>query len=228
MPGMLTIVYFFILALISLAVATIAIVWLSMVRRHLSTLGKRVLEFEDVARVIQAAGKTESFEPRMTACESKADESQNKLAEYETTIDEIASKVGRVEQIIKKHAVDLANTSEKIASFEHRFGDFENSIGDRLNQTANKNEAGLAEVDTSVNALKDKIETLEKFRTIVQKTHSIIQAAFADMRASRSPEKGLGVSSETTKPEAASRWSQDEQEEAADQQTSETGAYHYP
>jgi DNA repair ATPase RecN len=225
---MLTIVYFFILALISLVVAAIAIVWLSMVRKHLSTLGKRVREFEDVAKASQAAGKTESFESRITACESKADESQNKLAECETTMDEIVFKVGQVEQIMKKHAVELANTLEKIASFEHRFDDFENSIGDKLNQTANKNEAGLAEVDTSVNALKDKIETLEKFRTIVQKTHSIIQAAFTDMRASRSPEKGLGVSSEAAKPEAASRWSQDEQEEAADQQTSETGAYHYP
>jgi chromosome segregation ATPase len=228
MPDTLTIVYFFALALISFAFATVSIVWLLKIRKLLSILGKRVLELEDVERVTPATGKTESFESRIAGCESKADESQNKLAEYETTIDEVASKVREVEEIMKTHAVDLANTSEKIASFEHRFDDFENNIGDKLNQTAKKNEADLAEVVTSVNALKDKIELLEKFRTIVQKTHTIIQAAFADMRTSRSPEKALGVSTQTAKPEEASRWSQDEQEEAVDQETSETEAYNYP
>jgi chromosome segregation ATPase len=228
MPETLTIVYFFALALISFALATISILWLFKVRRHLSTLGKVVFEFEDVGRTIPATAKTESFESRIAGCESKADESQNKLAEYETTIDEIASKVRQVEAIIKTHAVDLANTSEKIASIEHRSDDFENNIGDKLNQTANKNEADLAEVITSVNALKDKIENLEKFRTIVQKTHTIIQAAFADMRTGASAEKRLGVLSQTAKPEEATRWSQDEQQEAMDQETSETEAYHYP
>lgn len=248
MPATLTIVYFFALALISFALATISIVWLLKVRKHLSTLSKMVLEFEDVEKVIRATAKAESFESRITGCESKADESQNKLAEYKSTIDEIAPKVRQIEEIIKKHAVELANTSEKIASFEHHFGDFENNVGDRLNkleeyeikgnelaaklesveQTANKNGADLAEVNTSVNALKDKIEALEKFRTIVQKTHSIIQAAFIDMRTGASPEQDLGVPSENARPEEASRFSQDEQKEAADQQTSETEAYQYP
>jgi chromosome segregation ATPase len=228
MPNVLTIVYFSILALIALVVATVAIVWLSIVRKHLSTLGKRVLEFEDVGRVIQATGNIESFESRITGCESKVDESQNKLADYETTIDEIVSKVRQAEEIMKKHAVDLANNSEEIASFGHRFDDFENSIGDKLNQAVNRDEAGLAEVNTSIKTLQDEIENLEKFRTIVEKTHSIIQAAFSDMRTGASPEKGLGILSENARPEQAARWSQDEQEEAADQEISETGAYHYP
>lgn len=228
MPDTLTIVYFFALALISLALATISIVWQLKLRRHLSILGKKILEFEDVKIAIQNTGKKQSFESRIAGCESKADESQNKLAEYEATFDEILSRVREVEEIMKKHAVELANTSEKIASFEHRFDGFENNIGDKLNQTANKNEADLAEVVTIVNALKDKIETLEKFRTIVQKTYSIFQAAFTDMRTSASPEKGLGVSSENATPEGASRFSQDEHQEAVDQQTSDTEAYHYP
>lgn len=251
MPATLTIVYFFALAIISFALATISIVWLLKVRKHLSTLSKMVLEFEEVERVIQATTKTESFESRIAGCESKADESQNKLAEYETTINEIDSKVRQIDEIMKKHAVELANTSEKVASFEQRFGDVENNIGDKFNkleeyeikgnelaaklesveQTANKSGADLAEVNTSVNALKDKIEALEKFQTIVQKIHSIIQAAFIDMRASASPEQEQEVPevpSETAEPEEAARFSQDEHEEAADQQTSETEAYHYP
>jgi len=82
-------------------------------------------------------------------------------------------------------------------------------------------------IPSFVKALTDKIEILEKFRTIVEKTHSIIQAAFIDMRASAFPEKALGVSSETAKPEEASRWSKDEQE-ATDPEKIETETYHYP
>jgi hypothetical protein len=91
----------------------------------------------------------------------------------------------------------------------------------------NNNKTGLAGVDQSLNALTDKIEILEKFRTIVEKTHSIIQAAFIDMRSGTSTEEGLGASSEITKPQEASRLSQDEQE-TTDQETIETESYHYP
>ena len=224
MSDTITTIYFFALALISFALATISIVWLIKVRKHLSTLGKIVLEFEDIGRTIQAADKTESFESRIAGCESKADESQNKLVEYETATDEIASKVRQIEEIIKNHAVELANISEKAASFE----ELENNMVDKLNQTANKNEAELAEVVTSVNALKDKIETLEKFSTVVQKTLSIIQAAFTDIHPGASTQEDMRVSSETATPEQASRFSQDEQKEAANQQSSETEAYHYP
>jgi chromosome segregation ATPase len=215
MPNTSTLVYFFALALVSFALAAISILWLLKVRKLLSTLSKIALEFDDAASAIPAADKTESLESRIAGCE--------------TTIDEIASKVRQVEDIIKTHAVDLANTSEKIASYEHRFEYFESSLADKLNQAANKNQAGLAEVLTSVNALKDKIEDLEKFRTIIQKTHTIIQAAFADMRTSASAEKDPAASRQTAEPEVeALRWSQDEQQEAVDQQTSETEAYHYP
>lgn len=215
MPNTSTLVYFFALALVSFTLAAISIFWLLKVRKLLSTLGKRILEFGDAASAIPAVDKTESLESRIAGCE--------------TGIDEIDSKVRQVEDIIKTHAVDLANTSEKVASFEHRLDDIENNVGDKLNQAANKNQAGLAEVLTSVNALKDKIEDLEKFRTIVQKTHTIIQAAFADMRTSASAEKDLGALRQTAEPEEeALRWSQDEQQEAVDQQTSETEAYHYP
>jgi chromosome segregation ATPase len=238
----------FVLALISFTFAIIAIVWLSKVSKHLSALGKRVLESGDIERVIRAADKTVSFGSRIAGLESKADENQSQLAELQARLSEMTAKLDVTGQTMDKYTSDLAKISEKMASFELRYDEFESNVNNKLDKLleletqvndlvaklksvegiVNNNKTGLAGVDQSVKALTDKIEILEKFRTIVEKTHSIIQAAFIDMRAGTSPEKGLGVSSETAKPEEASRFSQDEQEEAADQDTIETEAYHYP
>ena len=238
----------FVLALISFVFAIIAIVWLSMVSKHLSALGKRVLESEDIERVIQAADKTVSFESRINGCEGKTDESHNQLVELQTRLSEITARLDATGQTADKYTADLAKISEKMASFELRWDEFGNNVKDKLNKLSeletkvnenvtklksvegmvNNNKTGLAGIDQSVNTLIDKIENLEKFRTIVEKTHSIIQAAFIDMRAGTSPEKELVVSSETDKQEDGPRWSRDEQEEAADQETSETESYHYP
>ena len=238
----------FVLALISFVFAIIALVWLSIASKHLSALGKRVLESEDIERVIRAADKIVSFESRITGCESKADESQNQFAELQTQLIEITTKLDVTGQTMDNYAADLTKISEKMASFELRYDEFGNNINDKLNKLleletkvnelvtklksvegmVNNNKTGLAGIEQSVNALTDKIQILEKFRTIVEKTHSIIQAAFINMRASSSSEKGLGVSSETANPEEASRWSHDEHEEATDQETSETGTYQYP
>jgi septal ring factor EnvC (AmiA/AmiB activator) len=238
----------FVLALISFIFAIIAVVWLSIVSKHLSALAKKVLESEDIERVIQAADETVSFGSRISGLESKADESQNQLAGLQTRLSEITANLDVTGQTMDKYTSDLAKISEKIAAFELRYDEFENNVNNKLDKLSeletqvndlvtnlksvegivNNNKTGLAGIDQSVKALTDKIEALEKFRTIVEKTHGIIQAAFIDMRASASPEKALGVSSETAKPEEASRFSQDEQEEVADQGTVETEAYHYP
>jgi septal ring factor EnvC (AmiA/AmiB activator) len=238
----------FVLALISFTFATIAIIWLSTVSKHLSALAKKVLAPEDIERVIRAADETASFGSRITGLESKADESQNQLAELHARLSEITANLDVTGQTMDKYASDLAKISEKMASFELRYDEFENNVNNKLDKLpeletqvndlvtnlksvegiVNNNKSGLTGVDQNVKALADKIELLEKFRTIVEKTHSIIQAAFIDMRAGASPEKDPEVSSEITKPEEASRFSQDEQEEAADQETIETEAYHYP
>jgi len=230
----------FVLALISLVMAVVAIGWLSIVSKHLSGLGKRVLESEDIGRIIEAADKTVSFESRMTGCESKADESQNQLVEHQTKLSELAAKLGAAEQMMDRHTADLAKTSEKMASFELRFDEFENNVGDKLNklleyetkvnelatklesveEMVNNNGAGLAEADRSIKTLTDKIENLEEFQTATEKTHSLIQAAFTDMRASTPPEEGLGITSETAEPEETSQGPKDVQEEAGDQKTS--------
>jgi chromosome segregation ATPase len=238
MIDMITIALF-ILAFASLVVAAIAIGWLSMVSKHLSDLGKRVLESEDVGKVIQAADNTASFESRISDCEKNNNESQNQLAEHETKLNEVADKQVAVQQIINRHASDLANTSEKLASFEPRFNDFENNIGDKLNklqeydakvnelttkletieQTVNQNGAGLAEADRSMKAIRDGIDNLEKFRASIEKTRSLILSAFTDIQETTPSGEALGVASEITRPEETPQEPEGEYHEVEDQNT---------
>lgn len=238
MVDMITIVLF-ILAFVSLVVSTIAIGWLSMVSKHLSDLGKRVLESEDVGRVIQAADNTASFESRISDFEKNNNESQNQLAEHETKLNEITDKQGAVQQIINRHAADLANTSEKLTSFELRFNDFENNVGDKLNklqeydakvnelttklqtieQTTSQNEAGLAEADRSIKAIRDGIDNLEKFRASIEKTRNLILSAFTDLQDTMSSREDMEIASEITKPEEISQEPEGEYHEVEDQAT---------
>jgi chromosome segregation ATPase len=241
MLDMITIALF-VLAFISLVVAAVAIGWLSIVSKHLSELGKRVLESQDIGRAIQAVDKAESFESRLTGCQSKADETQNQLAEYQTKQSELAAKQGATEQMMDRHTADLAKRSEKMSSFELRFDELENNVGEKLNQLleletkvnelaskldsieeiVNNNGAGLAEADRSINALTDKVESLEKFQTTTEKAHSLIQAAFTDTRASMPLEVDMRITSEAVKPEETSQEPDDGHEEAEDQKTSGT------
>lgn len=237
----------FVLVVISLAFALIALVWLSLISKQLSVLGKRMLESEDTERIIEAADKTVSFGSRITDCESKADESQNQLMEHATRLNEVSTKLEAAEQMLDSHAANIAKVSEKRASSELRFDELINNISEKLNNlleldtkvdnlatnlksvegSVNNNRAGIAAADQSVNALKNKIETLEKFQTVVEKTHSIIQAAFADIRASTIHEEDLGESSEANQEEIF-QTSESEQEEAVDNEMPETGMYRYP
>ena len=193
------------LALLALAVAVVAIGWLLRLSKHLSELGRRVLESEDIGRIKEAAKKTESFESRMAGCEHKADESQNQLAEHKTKLSELAAKLEASEQ--------------KMASFEVRFDELTTKL-ESVEQMANKNEASLAEAIPSIKALADEIQSLQKFQTATEKAHSLIQAAFTDMQASIPPEESLGTTPETAKLEETSQEPEEWQEEAEGQKTS--------
>jgi chromosome segregation ATPase len=103
MLGTMTIV----LALLALAAAVFAIGWLSKVNGHLSELGRRVLDSQDIGRINEAASKTETFESRMAGCERKADEGQKQLVENKTKLNELAAKAGSVEQTAKKNEACL-------------------------------------------------------------------------------------------------------------------------
>jgi len=230
------------LALLSLVAAVIAIGWLSILRKHMSILGQRVLESEDIGRIIQAADRVGSFESRMTGCESEAGENKKRLVENETKLNGLIAKQEASEQRIDRHSADLAKTSEKTASFEVRFDEFENNVGEKLNQLleletkvnelasslesveqiANRNEVGLADAGQSIKAVTDEIEILQRFQTATEKAHSLIQAAFTDMRINVSSEEGQEITSEIAEPEQISNGPEDVHEEAEDQKTSET------
>ena len=96
------------LALIAFVAALVAIGWLLRLSKHMSELGMRVLESQDIGRINEAANKTESFESRMAGCERKADESQKQLAEFRTKLSELAAKASSVEQTAKKNEACLA------------------------------------------------------------------------------------------------------------------------
>jgi septal ring factor EnvC (AmiA/AmiB activator) len=199
------------LALIALVAAVVAIVWLSRVSKHLSELGMRVLESQDIGRINEAAKKTESFESRMAGCEQKADESQNQHGEHKTKLSKLAAKLEASEQ--------------KMASFEVRFDELATKLGS-VEQMANKNEAGFAEAIPSIKALADEIQNLQKFQTATEKARSQILAAFTDMQASMPPEESLGTTPETAKQEEASQGPEEWQEETKDQKMSGSVRWH--
>lgn len=199
------------LALLALAVAVVAIGWLLRLSKHMSELGKRVLESQDIGRIKEAVNKTESFESRMAGCEHKADESQNQLAEHKTKLSELADKLGASEQ--------------KMASFEVRFDELATKLGS-VEQMANKNETSLTEAIPSIKALADEIQTLQKFQTATENTRSLILAAFTDMQASMPHEESLGTTPETAKPEEASQETEEWQEETEDQKMSGSHRWH--
>lgn len=229
------------LTLLSLIAAVVAIGWLFIVSKHLSALGRRVLESEDIGKIIQAAEKTASFESRIAGCETKADKSKNQLVEHVTKLSELAAKLGAVERMTHGHTADLAMASENMASFELRFDGFENNVDEKLNQLpehetklneladklesvdqmANKNEDNLTEADRSIKALGDEIQSLTKFQTATEKANSLILAAFTDLRTSTPPEEDLVTTPETAKPQESSQWPQEQQEEAEYQNTEE-------
>jgi chromosome segregation ATPase len=230
------------LASLSLVAVVIVIGWQLILKKHLSVLGQRVLESEDIGRIIQAADKVGSFESRMAGCENKADESKKRLAENETKLSGLIAKQEACEERMDKNSTDLARTLENMTSFNVRFDEFENNIGEKLNQLleleskvnelvsrlesveqiTSRNEIGLADAGRSIKAMTDEIEILQKFQTATEKAHSLIQAAFTDMRTNVSPEENQEIKLGITEPEQISNESEDVHGEAEDQRTSGT------
>jgi len=177
MLGMMTIS----LALLSLAAAGTAIGWLSIVNKHLSALGKRVLESEDIGRINQAADKVGSFESRMSGCETKADESQKRYEEYETKFNELLARQGATEQKMDKLSTDLAKALDQLSAFQEK---------------ANRNEAGLTEIVPSIKDLADEVQSLKKFQMDIENTRSLILSSLNDMQTTLPVETSPGVTPE--------------------------------
>ena len=202
----------FSLTLSALAAAVFAIGWLLRLKKHLSELGVRVLESEDIGKIKEAANKAASYESRMAGCEHKADENQDQLVEHKTKLSEHADKLGASEQ--------------KMASFEVRFDELSTKLGS-VEQMANKNEDDLAQTIPNIKDLADEIQSIKKFQTTTEKIHSLIQAAFTDMQASMPPDEGLGTMPEVAKPEEASQGPEECQEDTKDQKMSGSHGWQY-
>ena len=195
----------------SLLMATVAIAWLARVAKRLSALGMRVLESEDIEKIIDAADRTATFESRMTGCENRTEQSENKLPEHETKLAELAANLGATEEIANRNGAGFAELSEKMASFESRVAGCENRTEQsedklsehetKVNELASKMEAveqrldehaaGLAESGGSMKVLADEIQSLEEFQTATEKTRDLILTAFNNVRASMPPEECL-------------------------------------
>jgi vacuolar-type H+-ATPase subunit I/STV1 len=145
----------FLLALLSLAAAGIAIGWLVKLRKHLSVLGQRVLESEDIGKILQAAEKVGFYESRITACQNKADECKKQGDEHETKLNQLVQLETKVKELTGR-----MQSVERIAG---------------------RNETDLAKADQNIKAMTDEIEILQKFQAVTEKTHSLIQAAFTSM-----------------------------------------------
>jgi len=230
------------LAVLSLVAAVVAIGWVSILKKHLSVLGQRVLESEDIGRVLQAADKLGAFESRMSGCESKTEESKRQFEAHEKKLSDLIAGQRETRQKIDGHSTELAGISERTAAFEARFNDFESSVCEKLNrlpeletktdeltarlesieQIANRNEASLSEVDSSIKAHKDEIGILRKFQTATEKTHSLIQAAFTDMQTGMPSEETQEITSEIAESEDISQEPLNQYMEAEEQKPFET------
>ena len=111
------------LALISLVAAGAAIVWLSIIRKQLSALGKRILESEDIGKILQAAEKVGTYESRISGCENKTGESQRQLSELQTKVNDSASKI---ESNITKSAMNENGLAEIVPSIKNLAEEIQN------------------------------------------------------------------------------------------------------
>jgi len=231
MPGMITTV-FGSLALFALLVAVAAIGWSAGVSKRLSALGRRVLESEEIGKIMAAAEKTASFESRMAGCENRTTQSQNQLADHETKLRELATNLGATEQMANRNGTGLGGVSEKMSSLESRLARCENRAEQSQNQLVDhetkvnelatrlgaaeqmldEHAAGLDEAIRNMKVLADAIQSLEEFRTATEKARNLILAAFTDMRMS--PQENLGTRFDTAGPEETSQGPEEGQAEA--------------
>lgn len=186
----------FVLGLLSLAAAVAALVWLAKLRKLLSVLGQRVLESEDIGKILQAAEKVGVYESRISGCEGKTDENKKQLAEHEMKLNHLAALETKVNEL----AVRLQS----------------------VEQVSGRNEADLAKAGQNIKTVTDEIQILQKFQTVTEKTHSLIQAAFTDMSAGMSSMEASHAEPQIADPQEASQAPQDQHEQAEHHETPET------
>ncbi|MHC4371524.1 MAG: hypothetical protein ACYSW8_28240, partial [Planctomycetota bacterium] len=203
----------FVLALLSLAAAAVAVVWLQKLSKHMSDLGRRILESEEIEKIITASHKTMTFESRMSECESKTDMAQKQLASHEKKLSELFVSGGTVAKTVDKHSTDLAEDNKNIKALTNdmvRLKKFQAAT--EMTRTLvlaafNAVQEGTPSEDSPSVASQaaETEETSQEPRGL----RTVPQAAEPE-ETSEEPEDGPGMMSQATEPEETSEEPEDD------------------
>lgn len=209
-----------IVSVCALLAGVAAIGWLSKLSKRMTGLGKRLLESEDVGKIMEAAKKAASYDSRMVGCESTANQNQKQLEEHKTKLSELAAGAEAIEQTVSRNTAGLAEVSQKAASFESNMAEYESKTQQSQNQlmqletkidelitrlgaveqTLNEHTSTLERSGQSTRALENEVRCLEEFKTTTEKVHSSILAAFSDMKVSEPAEAMPEITPEPAEP----------------------------
>ncbi|MHC4301843.1 MAG: hypothetical protein ACYS7Y_31640, partial [Planctomycetota bacterium] len=203
----------FVLALLSLAAAAVAVVWLQKLSKHMSDLGRRILESEEIEKIITASHKTMTFESRMSECESKTDMAQKQLASHEKKLSELFVSGGTVAKTVERHSADLAEGNKSIKALTNdmlRLKKFQAAT--EMTRTLvlaafNAVQEGTPSEDSPSVASQaaETEETSQEPRGL----RTVPQAAEPE-ETSEEPEDGPGMMSQATEPEETSEEPEDD------------------
>jgi len=116
-------------------------------------------------------------------------------------VETFESRMAGCERKASEGQKELAEAKTKLSELTAKLGSVE--------QTANKNDAGFAELVPDVKALADEIQAIKKFQTATEKVHGVIQAALSDMQASLPAGVDLAATLGTAKPKEVAEGPQD-------------------
>jgi len=123
-------------------------------------------------------------------------------------INDAASRVETFESRMAGCERKAAENQKQLAEYNARLSELVAKLGS-VEQTANKNEAGFAELVPNVKALADEVQTIKRFQAATEKIHSLVQAAFSDLQASTPASEDFGMPPGAAKPKEASEGPQD-------------------
>jgi septal ring factor EnvC (AmiA/AmiB activator) len=134
-------------------------------------------------------------------------------------INDAAAKTETFESRMAGCEHKAAEGQKQLAEFKTKLSELATKLGS-VEQTANKNEAGFAELVPDVKALADEVQAVRKFQAATEKVHSVVLAALSEMQASLPTGEDLAATL-GAKPKEASEGPQDWwQKEVEDQKAS--------
>ncbi len=192
-----------IVSVCALLAGVAAIGWMSKLSKRMTGLGRRLLESEDVGKIMEAAKKAASFDSRLAGCESTANQNQKRLDEHKAVLSELTANAEATQQMVKRNTAGLGEVSEKAVHFESRMAECENKADQSreqlieleakvndiilrlgvVEQTLNGHTSAMEGSDRNIRTLENEVRSLEEFKAVAEKARSSILAAFQDMKA---------------------------------------------